>query len=253
MIAVNSEKLGLSTKEFADRCSLPIDLIDYIREPGRTEELLVERCANALGMKIAVFKGEELPEPTFQEKHAAAVSSARFPRIRKYLLDRERCLQPEKAIALFAEDKVSIAERNLILHLSTEALYRFCDTDSSHFRFEEYLFKLHTPLFSRFEREVTKLPIPEEEKKDRIDTARNSIFACDTLENIAIRVVEPFADELEEKLEQNRFEFIEDFESPLLWDCDEELMKIKILDEKRQTRTEIKLLTVKEREKANNK
>ena len=33
MIIANREKLGLSRKEFAETCSLPVELISYIEEP----------------------------------------------------------------------------------------------------------------------------------------------------------------------------------------------------------------------------
>ena len=249
MIIVNREKLGLSRKDFAEKCSLPVELISFIEEPQRIEEQLIEQCAAALEMKISVFRGEEAPEPTFEERHAAAIAAARFPQIRRFLLSPETCRNPEHAVALFGEERVSLAERNLILHLSTSALYGFCDTASSPFRFDEYLFKLHTELFTRYEQHMSKQQLPEAEKQEYIDTARNSVFACDTMENIAIRVVEPFADELEKKLEQGDLAGLEDdLELPLLWECDEELMKIRLLTAEGELKTEIKLLTVQERD-----
>jgi transcriptional regulator with XRE-family HTH domain len=253
MIAVNREKLGLSKKEFAEKCDLPVELISYIEDPEQNEERLIDKCAAALDMEIEVFKGEKEPEPTFEEKIDAAIKVARFPKIRSFLLNPDQCLQPEHALALFAEERVSLAERNLILHLSTNALYKFCETNSSHFKFDDYLFKMHNQLFTRLEQVVTKLTIPDEEKQDRLATARNNVFACDTMENIAIRVVEPFADELENRLEKGEALFFEDLDLPLRWDCDEELMKIRILNEDSSVKREIKLLTVKEREKAEKK
>ena len=250
MIIVNREKLGLSRKEFAEKCSLPVELINFIEEPQRIEEQLIEQCANALEMKVAVFRGEEQPELTFEEKHAATIAAARFPKIRRYLLSSETCRNPEHAVTLFGDERVSLAERNLILNLSTNALYHFCDTAHSHFKFDEYLFKLHTELFIRYEQQVAKLQIPDEEKQDAIDTARNSVFACDTMENIAIRVVEPFADELEAKLDEGLAGLEEDLDLPLIWECDEELMQLRILDTDGGVKNEIKLLKVKEREKA---
>ncbi len=250
MIIANREKLGLSRKEFAETCSLPVELISYIEEPQRLEEQLIEQCAGALDMKVPVFTGEEQPEPTFEEKLAATIAAARFPKIRRFFLAPETCRTPEHAVSLFGEERVSLAERNLILHLSTSALYQFCDTASSHFKFDEYLFKLHTELFTRYEQQVAKLEIPDEEKQDTIDTARNSVFACDTMENIAIRVVEPFADELEAKLDEGLSGLEEDLALPLIWECDEELMQIRILDADGGVKNEIKLLKVKEREKA---
>ena len=249
MIALHCDKLGLDRKSFADKCGVPVELIRYLEDPQQVEERLINQCATALGMKLAVFKGEELPEPTFQEKLAETLAAARFPKIRSFLLDPARCAQPEKAIPLFAKERVSLAERNLILHLSTNALYRFCETNSSHFKFDEYLFKLHSALFTRYEQEVGKLQIPEEEKEDRINTARNNVFACDTMESIAIRIVEPFAGELEEKLGKEQPDFNEDLDLPFRWGFDEELMKLRILGADNSVKREIKLLAVKERPK----
>ncbi|MBN1308002.1 MAG: hypothetical protein JXA18_08805, partial [Chitinispirillaceae bacterium] len=189
MITANREKLKVSREEFADRCGIPVELITYLEEPQQSENRLISRCAAALGMKVAVFKGEELPEPTDEEKLSVTLAAARFPKIRRFLLDPAQCMQPKKALALFTGERVSLIERNLILHLSTNALYRFCETNTSHFKFDEYLFKLHSALFTRYEQEARKLQIPEEEKQERIDTARNNIFACDTMESIAIRIV----------------------------------------------------------------
>jgi transcriptional regulator with XRE-family HTH domain len=248
MIAVNRENLGLSRKEFADKCALPIELISFIEEPQRNEELIIEKCAAALDMKIEVFKGEEVPEPTFEEKKAASLAAARFPKIRRFLLDPATCKTPENAVRIFGGEQVSLAERNLILTLSTNALYLFCDTASSTFKFHEYLFKLHSELFIRYEQQVSKLDLPDEEKQDLIDTARNSVFACDTMENIAIRIVEPFAEELEEKLEKEQFDFAEDLDLPFGWECDDELMKLRIFGPDGTLKNEIKLLSVKERE-----
>jgi transcriptional regulator with XRE-family HTH domain len=249
MIAANCEKLKMSRREFADRCGIPVELISYIEEPEKSEQRLIDQCAAALGMKVEVFKGEELPEPTFEEKLSGSLAAARFPNIRGFLLDAAQCVQPKNALPLFAEERVSLAERNLILHLSTNALYRFCETNCSHFKFEEYLFKLHSALFTRFEQEAKKLQIPDEEKQDLIDTARNNVFACDTMENIAIRIVEPFADELEEKLGKRESDFGVDLDFPFRWDYDGELMKIGILGADSKPKREIKLLTVKERGK----
>ncbi|MBN1577172.1 MAG: hypothetical protein JW913_11505 [Chitinispirillaceae bacterium] len=249
MIAANCEKLKLNRKDFADKCGIPVELITYLEEPQQSENRLISQCASALGMKVAVFKGEELPEPTYEEKLAATLAAARFPKIRRFLLDMAQCLQPGQASTLFAKERVSLVERNLILHLSTNALYRFCETNSSHFKFDEYLFKLHSALFTRYEQEVDKLQIPAEEKQELIDTARNNVFACDTMESIAIRIVEPFAEELEEKLGKQKTDFGEDLDLPLRWDFDEELMRIRILGSDSKVKCEIKLLTVKERPK----
>jgi hypothetical protein len=253
MLAVHGKKLGLSSSELAGKCGIPADLIAYIEDPKATEERLIKQCAAALGMKVAVFTGEEAPEATFDEKLADTVAAARFPRIRRFLLDPVQCVRPDKAITLFGQERVSLAERNLILYFSTTALYRFCETNISHFRFEEYLFKLHSTLFIHYQEDIGKLPIPEAEKQDLIDTARKNVFACDTMESIAIRIAEPFAEELEERLQEQRYAFAEDLEFPFKWDFDDELMKIRILGTNNTVKTEIKLLTVKEKPKEGSK
>lgn len=252
MVAVNREKLGISRQEFAKKCGLPVELIAYLEDPEISTERFINQCATALEMKVEVFTGTQEAEPSFNEKMADAMSSARFPNIRSFLIDPQQCMQPENAVSLFADDKVSMAERNLMLYLSTTALYQFCDTNCSTFAFDEYLFKLHGTLFARCEREVMNQSIPDEEKQDRIDEARKNVFACDSMENIAIRVVEPFAEELEKRLEDDVSELVEDLALPLRWDIDDELMKIKIIDRDGTVKDEICLLTVKGREKKQN-
>ncbi len=249
MIDKYCRKSGLDRKSFADKCGISFELIQYLENPQKTEEMLIERCAAAFGMKVSVFKGEEEPEPTFEEKLSDTIAAARFPKIRSFLLDPSCCSDPAKAISLFAKERVSLAEKNLILYLSTNALYRFCETNCSFFGFDRYLFKLHTSLFERYLQETEKRQIPEEEKAELINIARNNVFACDTMENIAIRIAEPFAEELEEKIKNQNRDFYEDLEFPFRWEFDEELMKIRILAMDGALRHEIKLLTVKERTK----
>lgn len=249
MIAFNREKLGLSKLDFAKKCGLPVELLSYLEDPEGSAERFIGQCAAALEMKVEVFTGLEEAELSLVEKMEELISAARFPNIRQFLLDPDQCVDPEKALSLFSGNKVSMAERNLMLYLSTTALYQFCDSNTSAFGFDEYLFKLHNTLFERCEKEIAKLTIPEEEKTDRIDQARQSVFACDSMENIAIRIVEPFAEELEKRLPSEQERFSEDLSLPLKWDIDDELMKIHILNPDGSVKDEIKLLSVKEREK----
>lgn len=250
MIIKNCERSGLGRTEFAQKCNLSLELIRYLEDPAAVEAELIEQCAEALQIKPAVFKGEEEPELSRTEKHAAALANARFPNLRKFFTSPEQCMQPEKALDLFSENKITLIERNLILYLSTNALYHFCETNTSHFNFDEYLFKLHNALFTKYESEVAKIAIPDEEKVDRIDTARNNIFACDSMENIAIRIVEPFAEEIEQKLASNDSDYTADLDLPMLWDIDDELMKVTIYGRDNVVKSVVKLLSVKEREKA---
>lgn len=248
MIALNCDRLGLSRQEFADRCGLPSELLLYVEDPKRVEKQLIAKCAEALNIKIAVFTGEEKPEPTYEEQLEASLTSARYPGIRKFFINSCRCSEPKKTLALFGTENVSIVEKNLILHLSTSALYHFCDTNSSRFRFDEYLFKLHSPLFSKYEQKVKKSGLSKQEQNDRIDNARKNVFSCDSMENIAIRIAEPFAEELEEKLQNGNDDFGDELEFPLQWDFDDELMKLRVLGADGSCTSEIKLLSVRERE-----
>lgn len=245
MIAHHCDHLSMTRQQFADKCDIPIELLEYLDDPESAENQLINRCAVALNMKVEVFRGEEKPEPTFDEKYNSCIKAARFPEIRSYLLDPQQCRSTEKALSQFGEEKVSIIERNLILHLSTNALYRFCETNSSTFKFDDYLFKLHNALFLRFEKSINALKLSDEEKQDRLATARNNVFACDSMENIAIRVAEPFAEELEMRLKKGEGDFDEDLDLPLRWDLDDELMKIMLLDITGALKREIKLLAVK--------
>ena len=249
MIAHHCDRLNMTRQQFADKCDIPVELIEYLEDSENAEHRLINRCAVALNMKVEVFRGEEKPEPTFDEKYRGCIKAARFPEIRAYLLDPQQCRSTEKALSQFGEEKVSIIERNLILHLSTNSLYRFCETNSSTFKFDDYLFKLHNALFLRYEKNIDALKLSGEEKQDRLATARNNVFACDSMESIAIRVVEPFAEELEVRLKKGDTDFDGDLDLPLRWDLDDELMKILLLDAGGTLKREIKLLSVKEQKK----
>lgn len=159
----------------------------------------------------------------------------------------DRCLTPEAACEFFEEKSVSLPEKNLLLYLSTTALYNFCDTDISAFSFDEYLFKLHDKLYAKFEKDLHSLSLSEEEKEEMLDAARSNVFACDTIQNIAIRVLNPFVYEFEEKLSKGNTDFHEDIEMPFKWDVDKELMRIRILNFDESLRDEINMLDVKER------
>lgn len=250
MLKKNREAAGISLEDLAKKLSLPVDIIAYIEDPAAGEAKIVQLLAGGLGVTPEIFKGEIPPEPkkpTEEEKKAAAVKDARFPNIRQFILDPSRCENPEKALELFGNQRLSLAEKNVILYLSTTALYHFCSTNTSSFAFDEDLFKLHGPLLTKFEKELQGMNISSEEKEDRLGNARSNIFACDTMENIAIRVVEPFAVEMEEKLSKNIHDFKEDLDMPFLWSIDETLMKIDIKDENGAVKDQIKLLDVKEK------
>ena len=130
---------------------------------------------------------------------------------------------------------------------STTALYHFCDTNTSSFAFDEYLFGLHAKLLAKFERDIEQETLPPEEKEERLNNARSNIFACEKVENIAIMVVENFAAELEGKLREDGHDFAEDLHLPFTWEIDEQMMAIVIKNEDGSQRDRIKLLDVKQR------
>jgi hypothetical protein len=184
-----------------------------------------------------------LKKPTVIPATAPA-SNARYPKVRAFLLD-SLCLNPVKAAPLFNESDFPLSERNLVLYLSTNALYHFCNTNTSHFAFDEYLFSLHVKLLAKFESDLALERLSHEEQEEQLREARGNIFCCERIENIAVMVVERFAEELERKLGKGISDFNEDLLLPLKWEIDEALMKIRIREPAGPLRDEIKLLDVK--------
>ncbi len=248
LLIKNREREGISQEELAQKMSMPLEVIKYIEGEKGSSKPLAELLADALEVSVPVFLGKEeppKPEPTEEEIRAEAVAGAKYPSIREYLLDESRCKNKDLALELFAGKEFSLAEKNLTLYLSTTALYNFCSTQSSSFEFDEYLFKLHGKLLVNFETNLKKENLPEEEKEERLNNARSNIFGCDSMENIAIRVLEPFAEELEKKLVDGIIDFDEDIEGPFVWEIDKDLMQINILNNNDEKVHSIKLLDVK--------
>jgi hypothetical protein len=98
------------------------------------------------------------------------------------------------------------------------------------------------------EKELAGSAISAEEKEERLSNARGNVFACDSIENIAIRVVEPFAVEMEQKLAAGAYDFKDDLNLPFTWNIDETLMKIEIKGSDGLVRDTLKLLDVKKRD-----
>lgn len=253
MLLKNREAKGVSREKLAETLSIPVWIIEYFENPESSETKIIEILSSALDTTPRIFKGElpELPpkpkEPTKEEIKVAIVKKAKFPNIRKFLLDTERCENVEKAQELFMTEPLPLIEQNIILYLSTTALYHFCDTNSSDFAFDEYLFKLHTELFKKFKSQLQKTNLSPEAIQERLSVAESDIFACDTIENIAIRVVKDFAAELEDKLKDNIYDFEKDLELPFKWNIDEDLMRIEIKDQYDNVKDTIKLLDVKKK------
>lgn len=250
MLKKNREEKKITQEDLAKKLSVPVDIIAFLEDPVSSEESMIKFLARALEITPEVFKGEAPPEPEISKEEKKKVESlrkAKFPKIREFILNPSRCENPDQALELFGDQELSLAERNVILYLSTTALYHFCDTNTSSFAFDEYLFKLHGKLLSAFEKSLQSLNLSAKEKEERLGNARSNVFACDTMENIAIRVLGQFAGEMEEKLVGEIYDFNEDLGMPFLWGVNEDLMKIEIKDEKGNVKDEVKLLDVKEK------
>lgn len=248
LLVKNREREGVSQEELAERLSVPVEIVRYIEGEKGSSKPLAELLADTLEVALPVFLGKEeppKPEPTKEEIKAEAVANAKYPSLRDYLLSEDRCGDHDLAIELFDGKEFSLAEKNLTLYLSTTALYNFCSTHSSSFKFDEYLFKLHGKLLVKYEANLKKESIPEEEKEERLANARSNIFGCDSMENIAVRVLEPFAEELEEKLSNGINDFDDDIDGPFSWIIDKDLMQINIMKENGEKIHSIKLLDVK--------
>ncbi len=262
MVRKNREEAGVSRAELAKKLGVPEVMVACIEEPEADSVEAVKLFASALGVKPEVFTGEEPRGPTEEEIRAAqeaqkakaaakaaaeAAAKAKYPAIREFILDPKRCANPQKAAEMFGGERFSIAERNVVLFLCSTALYHFCDTSTSEFSFDTYLFKRHESLLRKFERELAKENLSEEEKAERLGFARGDVFRCDRVENIAILVLEDFAAELEQKLENGVRDFDQDLDMPFVWEADDELMKIAIRRPDGELLHEIKLLDVKEK------
>ncbi len=252
MLKKSRELKEVSKQDLAKALSIPTTIVSYLEEAEKFQDELISLLASALEIPVDVFKGEatlEPPEPTEEELKEAIVKKAKYPYIRAYILDPEICVNPEAAMKLFGDQELSLAEQNVILYLSTTALYHFCDTNYSSFAFDTYLFKLHGTLLKKFEEDLKHLSLSAEEREERLGNARANVFSCDTIENIAIHVFKQFAEEMEQKLAEEVHDFKEDLDLPMTWNVDDKLMKIEIVDSKGTIRDEIKLLDVKERNK----
>jgi hypothetical protein len=166
---------------------------------------------------------------------------ATYPAIRKFLLDPQLCRSPGEAAAAVTSEPFSSLERKLVLHLSTVALYHFCDTSSTHFAFEKYLAGVHGALLARLEKELAATALSAEEKTERLQNGRCNIFYCERVERLASLVLEKFAAELEEKLLNGDREFGGDLHLPFCWEIDATGTKIAIRDGRGSLLNELEL------------
>ncbi|MBD3316659.1 MAG: hypothetical protein GF344_12790 [Chitinivibrionales bacterium] len=259
MVKMHRERVGVSPEELAKRIKIPVSIVTLIENPEKRDEEAIKLFASVLNVPIDVFTGERPAEPTEQEKQAAAESAAaaemaelartaKYPHVRRFILDPSRCRNADKAKELLAERQFSLPERNVILYLLTSALYHFCDTNTSSFAFDAYLFGLHDTLIARFEKQLDSQGVTGEAREERMDAARSNIFACEAMADIAILVLDAFAVEFERKLEDGVEDFAEDLDLPLDWELDDQMMRIIFYGHEGTVKDTIKLLDVKERQ-----
>jgi hypothetical protein len=244
----------MSHAELGKALKVPEQVVMVLEQPERSDEELVGFFAAALGVTPGVLTGQEMTEEEKRaaemQARAAAAAQAKYPQIRHYLLAPEHCADPEKAVELFGNQPLSIPERNLLLYLTTSALYHFCDTNTSSFALDHYLFRLHGPLFERYQKQLAQSGLTAEEREEQLDKARSDVFRCESMRNIAILVAEDLAAELERKIQDGDAGFEEDVAMPFTWELDERLMQIIIREPDGSVRDEVRLLDVKERPSA---
>jgi transcriptional regulator with XRE-family HTH domain len=243
LIQKNRKEEGLSREDLADRLGLPVMILKAIEEPDAPNDELVAELAKAFTVPVKIFTGEQR-KPTVEEKQDA---KAAYPAIRAFVIDPAMCRNPQVAREMFGAEPFSLAERNLLLYMSTTALYHFCDRNYSSFAFDQSLSKLHGPLLERLDRQLIAQKLPEVEREERLAEGRGNVFACESIESIAILVAEPFAAELEAKIAKGARDFSSDVDLPFTWEIDTGLMRIVIYDKQGKEKDAIKLLDVKTR------
>jgi transcriptional regulator with XRE-family HTH domain len=250
LLRTSREKTGITIEQLAQRLQLDPALVTALECPEQPNEAAEEILAAALEMTGAEFRGEAPPpEPEPARRVETAMAAAKYPAARRFLLDPVRCADPARAASLFGEQAFSLAEQNIFLYVSTAALYHFCDTNTSSFAFDHYLFGLHARLLRRFERTLEQRQLSAQEKEERLAVARGNVFACEPIENIAVFVLEPFVRELEEKCAAGQSGFEAELDLPFIWDIDEEVKKVNIRETHGALRHQIKLLDVMPRER----
>jgi transcriptional regulator with XRE-family HTH domain len=256
LIRRNREQKSITVEQLADKLGVAPVVIECLEQPEKTTEAAIAYFANIFNVTPEAFKAKPVTGQKKTEEKISAVaaqtavpaaSAVRYPAIRAFLLSKEICADPEKAAKLFGNEPFPIAERNVVLYMSTTALYNFCDKATSSFSFEEYLFRHHRALLDKFEKELDRQNLPYFEREERVTMARGDVFRCEKIENIAILVLEDFATELEKKLSTGVKDFQHDCDLPFKWEMDDSLMRISIRAPSGGLLHEIKLLDVKER------
>jgi transcriptional regulator with XRE-family HTH domain len=269
MVRTNREQSKMSRAQLAAKLGVAEVLVAAVEEPQEATEQAIAFFSNAFGVKPDVFTGKAPRGPTEEEMRAkkaaeeaeraageeerkareaaAEAAAAKYPLIRRFLLDKSRCANPDVVRRLFAAEPFSLAERNVVLYISTTALYNFCDSNTSNFAFDTYLFKHHGSLLKKFETEVAGRGLPADESEELLAMARGDIFRCEQIENIAILVLEDFAAELEARLAKGTVDFGQDIDPNFTWELDEALMRIAVKGKAGKLLHEIRLLDVRGR------
>ncbi len=250
MLKMNMERSGKSSADVAAAAGIPEAVIEQLSNPTRVNEKTIELFAGAFGVTVEVFKGEKEPEPSFEEKRDEAIANAKYPTVRAFILNSERCRTPEEAVESMGPEAFSIAEQNLMLHFATGALCRFCDTEASDFAFDRYLFKLHDPLLQRLTKKPSFKALSPDEQEELLAEARTNVFACEKIENIAILILDQFTKELDERLGKNETGFYKELGFPFTWKIEPQRNRIVVCGPDGSVREEIELLEVKKKVQA---
>jgi len=245
MMRKNREESQMTLEQVADKLGVPEYLVKYLEDPSAPNPELEEVLAEALAISTREFRGE-VRRPTKEERQDAR---ATYPNLRKFLIDPERCENPAEARELFGDQPLSLPEHNLLLYLSTNALNFFCTTNRSSFEFDKYLFNMHASLLARLEKSLESSDLSAEQKEERRAAGQADVFACESMENIAVLICDRFAAEFEKKLTQGEHGYEEEVGLPFRWRADKELMRIDIRSTAGKVLDTICLLDVKTRKK----
>jgi transcriptional regulator with XRE-family HTH domain len=258
MLLKYRKNTGISQQKLAQKLSIPVEIIEFIENPSHKQDTIINYFTSVLGISPEEFRGNkplktEKPKPQDRPEQSEVAKSshdelkenvlknAKFPKIREFLIRTSQCSSQEKLLELFVNSDLSSAEKLVIHFMSTAALLHFCNTNSSSFSFDKYLFNLHTKLLANFEKELDKKQLSPEEREARLTSAKSNIFCCDTIDNIAVYIIGHFAKEMEEKLSKGSDDFIEELEMPFLWNIDDSFKNIEVLDKDGNMKKQIKL------------
>jgi transcriptional regulator with XRE-family HTH domain len=238
LLRQNREESQMTREQLADKLGVPEYLVKYLEEPDADNDELEKILAEGLGITLKEFRGE-VHRPTREELQDARATYAAF---RTYIIAPERCVNPPDARELLGDAPLSMAEQNLLVYMATIALYTFCDVNYSSFSFDEYVFGKHAMLLERLEKSLASSGASAQEKEERMVAGRANVFACESIENIAVAILDSFAAELEEKLVQGDLQFEKDIGMPFTWYADRDMKRIEIRGPEGEVRDTLKLV-----------